>query len=66
MQSAPTARPERSPAPTARRAGTATLPRRRFTDNAAEYAYVASDLRRIGVLAASLVVLLLALSFVIR
>lgn len=40
--------------------------RRRFTDSIADYWYVAGDLRRIGLLAGSLVVLLVGLSFVIR
>jgi hypothetical protein len=35
-------------------------------DSIADYAYVAGDLRRIGIVAGGLVVLLVALSFVIR
>jgi len=40
--------------------------RRRFGESVTDYAYVAGDLRRIGILAGSLVVLLAALSFIIR
>jgi hypothetical protein len=41
-------------------------PARTFSQSIASYSYVVSDLRRIGVLAGSLVVLLVALSFVVR
>jgi len=64
----------RPTAPPARPAATGTslrrmphaTPRRRFIDSVAEYAYVGSDLRRIGMVAGGLVILLVALSFVIR
>jgi hypothetical protein len=52
------------PAPLRRAANVA--PRRRFSDSIADYAYVAGDLRRIGMFAGGLVVLLVALSFIIR
>ena len=58
------ARPDRGPTPAAARR--APVARRRFSESVTEYAYVAGDLRRIGVLAGSLVVLLAALSFIIR
>jgi hypothetical protein len=41
-------------------------PRRRFAESISDYSYVAGDLRRIGLFAGSLVVLLVVLSFVIR
>lgn len=50
-----TTRPAARPAP----------PRRRYAEYAAEYAYVSLDLRRIAVVTAVLLVLLVALSFVI-
>ena len=53
-------------APWTRRSIGAGAARRRFSDSIADYWYVASDLRRIGLLAGSLVVLLVGLSFVIR
>lgn len=51
--------------PSLRRAQPIAL-RRRFADSIADYRYVVSDLRRIGMVAGSLVVLLVVLSFVIR
>jgi len=42
------------------------LTRRTFSQAIADYSYVAGDLRRIGLLAGSLVALLVVLSFVIR
>jgi hypothetical protein len=42
------------------------MPRRSFSQSIADYSYVAGDLRRIGVLAGSLVGLLVALSFFVR
>ena len=47
----------------ARSAGRATTVRRRYAEYAAEYAYVWSDLRRIGVVAGALLLLLIVLSF---
>ncbi|MFN8523194.1 MAG: hypothetical protein U0821_08825 [Chloroflexota bacterium] len=41
-------------------------PRKTYRDYAAEYAYVAGDLRRVAVVAGSLLVLLVLLSLVIR
>jgi hypothetical protein len=49
-----------------RRAALAAVPRRRFSESIAEYAYVAGDLKRIGALAFALVVLLILLSFVVH
>ena len=47
--------------------GAARVPatRRRYAEYAAEYAYVWADLRRVGVVAAALLVLLIVLSFFI-
>jgi len=59
------ARPDRTPTAAAARRGAPVI-RRRFAESATDYAYVAGDLRRIGILAGSLVVLLAALSFIIR
>ena len=42
------------------------VPRRRYTEYAAEYSYVSSDLRRILLVAGVLIALLVALSFVIQ
>jgi len=42
------------------------VPRRRYSEYTAEYAYVAADLRRIVVVAAILIVLLVVLSIVIQ
>ena len=56
-------------APTARRssAGARTMPpRRRYAEYGAEYGYVWSDLRRIALVAGSLVMLLFILSLFIR
>ena len=50
----------------ARRPGGPQQPRRSFSQSIADYTYVGGDLRRIGLLAGSLVVLLVALSFFIR
>ena len=50
----------------ARRATTPAVPRRRFSESIADYAYVADDLRRIGMLAGGLVVFMVVLSFIIR
>jgi hypothetical protein len=50
---------------TLRRPATAA-PRRRFVDSIGDYAYVGGDLRNIGLYAGVLVVVLVALSFVIR
>ena len=50
---------------TARRAAIPAVPRRRFIDSVADYAYVPDDLRRIGILSGTLFVLLVALSFVL-
>jgi hypothetical protein len=50
----------------ARRAATPAVPRRRFSESIADYAYVADDLRRIAMLAGGLVVLMVVLSFIIR
>jgi hypothetical protein len=58
------ARPSWTPA--ARRAGIAAVPRRRFSESVADYAYVPQDLRRIGLLVGGLLVLMVGLSFVIR
>ena len=68
---APAARPAasaaRSTAPgTSLRRMPNAAPRRRFIDSVADYAYVAEDLRRISMVAGSLLVLLVALSFIIR
>ena len=61
------ARPSGASWPTpARRTATPAVPRRRFSESIAEYAYVADDLRRIGMLVAGLIVLMVVLSFVIR
>jgi hypothetical protein len=51
---------------TARRAAVPATPKRRFLDSVAEYAYVPQDLRRIGLLSGSLLVLLVVLSFFVR
>jgi len=59
------ARPDRAPTTAAARRSAPAI-RRRFSESVTDYAYVAGDLRRIGILAGSLVVLLAALSFVIR
>ncbi len=50
----------------ARRPASMPEPRRRIRDSIADYAYVQADLRRIGIFASSLVVLLVALSFIVR
>jgi hypothetical protein len=42
------------------------IARRGFAETIADYQYVAGDLRRIGILAGVLVVVLIILSFVIR
>lgn len=47
----------------ARSAGRAVTVRRRYAEYAAEYAYVWSDLRRIGVVAGALLLVLIVLSF---
>ena len=71
------ATPSPAPAPAARlatrrggAAGTSRVavkaPRRRYHEYAAEYQYVWADLRRIVVVAGVLIVLLIALSFVIK
>lgn len=49
-----------------RRASAPAVARRRFSDSVADYWYVAGDLRRIGILAGGLVVLLVGLSFIVR
>lgn len=49
----------------ARRAGAQVVGRRRFSDSIADYAYVPAELRRVGICAAGLVVLLVFLSFFI-
>jgi|SRR5579871_6537643 len=49
-----------------RRGAVAAVPRRRFSESIGDYAYVAGDLRRIALLALSLVVVLVALSFVVH
>lgn len=59
------ARPDRAPTTTAARRGVPAI-RHRFSESVTDYAYVAGDLRRIGILAGSLVVLLAALSFILR
>jgi hypothetical protein len=50
----------------ARTASRLATPRRSYAEYAAEYAYVAADLRRIALVAVVLIVLLVALSFVIQ
>jgi len=50
---------------TARRAAIPAVPRRRFIDSVADYAYVPEDLRRIGILSGGLFVLLVVFSFVL-
>jgi hypothetical protein len=60
------ARPLSHAAPAPRRGNIPPVPAQRFRERVADYGYVASDLRRIAVLAGSLVVLLVALSFVVR
>jgi len=54
------------PTGTVRRPGAPGQPRRSFSQSIADYSYVAGDLRRIGLLAGGLVVLLVALSFFVR
>ena len=55
-----------SPWPSGPRRNVAAAVRRPFSESAADYAYVATDLRRIGVLVSGLVLFMIALSFVIR
>ena len=55
----------RSAAGGARGVGRATTPHRRYADYASEYAYVWGDLRRIGLVAGALLLLLIVLSFFI-
>jgi len=52
--------------PATRRPMTTAVVRKRFIESAADYAYVSKDLVTIGVLAASLLAVLIVLSFVIR
>jgi hypothetical protein len=42
------------------------VPRRRYVEYAAEYAYVSADLKRIALVVVVLIVLLVALSFVVQ
>ena len=49
-----------------RRAVSTAQPRRRFIDSVADYAYVPQDLRRIALLTGTLVVLVVALSLLVR
>lgn len=63
----PSAPAARAAAPSAvLRRQAAPIPRRRFAETVADYSYVVGDLRRIGILASALVVLLVGLSFLIR
>ena len=55
----------RGTAGAARAAGRGATVRRRYAEYAAEYAYVWADLRRIGVVAGALLLLLIVLSFFI-
>jgi hypothetical protein len=48
------------------RRAAAAVARRRFSESAADYAYVSKDLMTIGVLAGGLLIVLILLSFVIR
>ena len=52
-------------APT-RRSTSSAVVRKRFSESAADYAYVRKDLMTIGVLAAGLLIVLIVLSFFIR
>lgn len=68
-QKAPSALPETTPvavAPSARTTRAAPSPARPSLDLREEYRYVYSDLKRIGLLAAGMFVLLIVLSFIIR
>jgi hypothetical protein len=59
------AHPNAAPTPAAARRG-AAAGRRSYGPAIADYSYVPGDLRRIGILAGSLILALIALSFVIR
>jgi hypothetical protein len=70
QRSVPASATVRRPAPSVvaggrRRAAPHVQVRHGFADSIADYRYVAGDLRRIGILAGSLVVLLIVLSFVV-
>jgi hypothetical protein len=52
--------------PASRTTARPAAPRRRYEDYAQEYAYVWADLRRIAIVATSLVALLVVLSFFIQ
>jgi hypothetical protein len=65
VRSAPGSLPRRTTMGTARGVGRAAPTRRRYADYASEYAYVWGDLRRIGLVAGALLLLLIVLSFFI-
>lgn len=53
-------------APAGRRVNVPQVQAQRFRERLADYSYVGTDLQRIGLLAGGLMVLLVALSFVVR
>ncbi|MCD6553790.1 MAG: hypothetical protein DRI52_00770 [Chloroflexi bacterium] len=62
----PTAKAAAAPMPSVPAPKKPTAPRYRTVDFSKEYYYVISDLKRIGILAAAIMGLLVVLSFIIR